>query len=265
MEENENKNKENESKLGKQLELELDQEYRKEKQRYKAGKQEGEGPILNVKKKFTKLQSIALLSLTLFFSTGGGYALGHFYFWDSIEMKRINDQLEYYQERVRINPSSLEDRIVLGYTHFLKGNNNQAVNEFQYVLEQDDQYYDAYYNLGLVYLKEEKYYDALSMFNKTVEIAPRDYKGYAQMGITYRNLKMYDDAINALSEANKLNPSSANIIYQLGLVIEAKGDYEGAAEVYKDALSFDPLFDDAIKALENLEQNKLKNGGEKNE
>lgn len=216
-------------------------------------------------KTFTKIQAIGLLAITLFLSTGGGFALGHFYFWNSTEMKRINEQLEYYQERVRINPTSLEDRIVLGYTYYLKGDNNRAVSEFNYVLDQDDEYYDAYYNLGLVYLSESKHYEALSMFNKTVQIAPRDFKGYTQLGITYRQLGSYDQAFEALSTANELNPANSDIIYQIGLVAEAMGDYEEAIEIYKDALAYDPLYEDALNALERLGEEDAENVGEENE
>ncbi|QOY36249.1 tetratricopeptide repeat protein [Anaerobacillus isosaccharinicus] len=213
-------------------------------------------------KTFTKIQAITILTLTLFFSTGGGYALGHFYFWNSLEAKRINEQLAFYEEKVKINPNSLEDRIILGYTHYLKGNNNSAIQEFKYVLDQDDKYYDAYYNLGLVYLDEKKHYEALSMFGKTVDIAPRDYKGHAQLGITYRHLNMLEEALNALNEANKLAPANSDIIYQIGLVAEAQGDLKTAVEIYKDALQYDPLYENAAVALDRIEKNELKNVGE---
>jgi tetratricopeptide (TPR) repeat protein len=255
MEQNQNKDKECQRDLAKQLELELDREYKNEKK--KQGQESSENQqntAKKIKKKFTVVQSILLLTATLIFSTGSGYALGQFYFLDSVEMKRINEQLDYYQQRVKINPNSLEDRIVLGYTHYLKGNNNHAVNEFKYVLDQDDQYYDAYYNLGLVYLDEKKYYEALSMFNKTVEIAPKDFKGYVQKGIAYRYLNMYEDAINSLLEATTLAPANADIIYQIGLVAEAQGDYENAIEIYKDALQYDPLFASALEALDRLDK-----------
>lgn len=246
--------------ISRELELELEQEFKKEREK-KFEKDNNNSS----KSKFTVFQTIALLTITLLLSTGGGLAFGHFYIGDSIEMKRVNEQLEYYKERVRINPNSLEDRIVLGYTYYLKGDNNRAVNEFKYVLNQDENYYDAYYNLGLVYLEEEKYNDALSMFNKTVQIAPRDYKGHAQMGVAYRNLKLYDEAIASLDEANRLAPANSDIIYQIGLVAEAVGEYESAAEIYKDALVYDPLFKDALNALDRLEKSDLIKAGEKNE
>ena len=252
---NEEREKPRQRELEKELEMDLDNDTNQT--RFNENDPE---KISHFKKKFTTWQTIGLLALTLFLSTGGGLALGNV-LGSSEELKRINEQLDFYQERVNNNPQSLEDRIILGYTHYLLGNNNQAVNEFKHVLEIDDNYFDAYYNLGLVYFEEEKYYDALSMFNKTVQIAPRDFKGHLQMGIVQRHLNMYEQAIESLSEANALNPVNANIIYQIGLVAEDAGDFGMAAEIFKDVLNYDPLFQGALDGLERV-NNQLQSAGD---
>jgi tetratricopeptide (TPR) repeat protein len=213
-------------------------------------------------KTFTKKTSFLLLFLTLVISVGTGYALGHFYFWNDIDMQRVNEQLTYYKEEVRKDPSNLENRIVLGYTYYLKGDHNKAIKEFDNVLEQDKNYYDAHYNLGLVFLKEKRYSEALIEFEKTVKIAPRDFKGHVQMGITYRELEEYDNAMKSLEQANKLAPTNSDIIYQIGMVAEAKGEYENAIAIYKDALAYDPLFQDAVDALDRLKDKDSKAEGE---
>ncbi|MFK9090213.1 tetratricopeptide repeat protein [Bacillus salipaludis] len=225
--------------------------------------QEVEGkPAKNRPKTFKKKTSILLLLFTLLISIGTGYALGHFYFWNDIDMKRVNEQLDFYKEAVRKDPANLQNRVVLGYTYFLKGKNEDAIKEFDYVIEQDKNYYDAHYNMGLVYLDEERYNEALIEFEKTVKIAPKDFKGYVQLGITYRGLKEFDRAKDALDEANKLNPSNADIIYQIGMVAEAQGDYKSAIGIYKDALQYDPLFEDAVNALDRLKDKDTKTEGE---
>jgi tetratricopeptide (TPR) repeat protein len=213
-------------------------------------------------KAFTKKTGFLLLFLTLVISVGAGYALGHFYFWNDVDMKRVNEQLDYYKEEVRKDPANLENRIVLGYTYFLKGDNEEAIKEFDFVLEQDKNYYDAHYNMGLVFLAEERYNEALIEFEKCVKIAPRDFKGHVQSGIAHRGLEEYDKATKALEQANKLAPTNADIIYQIGMVAEAQGKYEDAIMIYKDALAYDPLFKDAVEALDRLKDKDTKAKGE---
>lgn len=203
---------------------------------------------------FTFLQASLLILLTLVISAGGWYAAGKYYFWTGLDMRRINQQLEYLQKKVQAEPKNLENRVGLGYTYFLKGDNRQAIKELKQVIEMDKNYYDAYYNLGLVYGNEERLDEALEIFQKAVELAPRDYKAHLQKGIVYRKMKMYKEAIDSLAVANKLVPRNADIIYQIGMVAEAKGDQQTAIGIYKDALSYDPLYREAAEALQRLQK-----------
>lgn len=202
---------------------------------------------------FTLLQGIALILLTLVVSVGGWYLVGKNYFWTGLDRNRINQQLEHLQEKVKADPKNLEIRVALGYTYFLKGDNKQAIKELNEVLKVNKKYYDAYYNLGLVYLDEDEPDEALEMFQKAIEISPKDYKGYLQKGIVFREMKKYKEAVDTLQKANQLAPRNADIIYQIGLVAEEKGDKDIAIGIYKEALSYDPLYKDAKKALERLQ------------
>jgi tetratricopeptide (TPR) repeat protein len=228
----------------------------------KAPQEVEERPVKKQPKTFKKRTAVLLLLLSLIISVGTGYALGELYFWNGIDMKRVNDQLVYYKEEIRKDPANLENRIVLGYTYFLKGDNEEAIKQFYYVLDQDQNYYDAHYNLGLVYLDEERFNDALMEFEKTVKIAPRDFKGHIQMGITYRELKEYENATKSLEAANKLAPTNSDIIYQIGMVAEAQGKYNDAISIYKDALQYDPLYKDALEGLDRLKDKDTKAEGE---
>ncbi len=201
---------------------------------------------------FTVFQTIALILLTLVISTGGWYLVGKYYFWTNQDVKQINKQLEFLQQQVQAKPNDLKMRVALGYTYFLKDNNEKAINEFNKVLATDKKYNDAYYNLGLVYLDEERLDDALEMFGKSVELAPQDYKGYLQKGVVYRKLKMYKEAVASLEKANKMMPGSANIIYEIGCVAEDKGEKNTEITIFKEALSYDPLYKDALEGLKRV-------------
>lgn len=208
----------------------------------------------NPKEYFTFFQATLLILLTLAISIGGWYAAGKYYFWQELDMKRVGEQLEYLKNKVNADPKNQEYRVALGYTYFLKGDNKQAVKELNQVLEMDKNYYDAYYNLGLIYSDEKRLNDALEMFQKCIEISPRDYKGYKMKGVVYRELKMYKEAVEALDKASKLMPGGADIIYELGRVAEDKGDKDIAIGLYKEALGFDPLYKEAAEGLKRLQK-----------
>lgn len=202
---------------------------------------------------FTRMQTAFLLVCTLLFSAGGWYLLGKYYFCSDLDRKRIDAQLDYYQEKVNQEPANAEYRINLGYTYYLLGRNNKAIQELKQALALDEKNFAVYYNLGLVYRDEENYDDALAMFDQAARLAPRDYKPHLQKGIVYRKLQMYPQAYQALEQADRLLPKSADIIFEIWQVAEAEGKIEQAIAIYKEVLTYDPLFKDAARALERLE------------
>ncbi|ODA41995.1 tetratricopeptide repeat protein [Desulfosporosinus sp. BG] len=204
------------------------------------------------KDSFTPLTSAILILLTLVVSVGGWYGVGKYFFWSDLDMKRVNAQLEFYKQKVQTEPNNTEARVNLGYTYFLKGNDGQAIQEFNQVLVIDPKDFDAYYNLSLVLIKEKRYNEALQKLSKAGELSPRDYKVPFQKGIVYRNLKMYKEATDSLSQANVLMPANTDIIYEIGMVAEAQGQKDEATQIYKQVLSYDPLYKPAIVALERL-------------
>lgn len=212
--------------------------------------------ILSGRKKrdyFTLWEACLLILVTVVVSTGMWYSVGKMFFWTGMDQKRVKEQLEFLTQKVQAEPKNLEYRIGLGYTHFLLGDNDKAIREFMQVLEVDKNYFDAHYNLGLVLSAEDRHDDALEEFQKCIEIAPKDFKPYMQKGIVYRKLNMFEDALKILNNADSLMPGRADVIYEIGMVAEAKGDKAMAAKIYKDALKYDPLFEDAQKALKRVQ------------
>lgn len=203
---------------------------------------------------FTMAQTILLIFLTLLISVGGWFAVGKYYVWTDIDMKRVNAQLDFYKQKVASEPNNIKARVELGYTYFLKKNNTEAIREYNQALVLDPNFYDAYYNLGVVLIAEKRYNEALEKLTKAIQLSPRDYKGHLQRGIAYRNLGMFKEAKESLEQANKLMPTNADIIYEIGRIAEDEGDKELAVQIYKEVLTYDPLFKQASEALERLEK-----------
>lgn len=219
-------------------------------------KQEPEAPSKKQKNpknnKFKWWQSLSILLLTLVVSVGTGYFVSQKYFWSNLDMNRVNEQLAHYKSLVDQNPNDPQNRINLGYTYFVKGENDNAIKQLKIALDLDKKNFDAYLNLSIVYNDQENYNEALKMVQKAVDLAPRDYKGQMQKGIVYREMKMYEDALTALNEANRLMPGNVDIIYQIGLIAEEQGMPNEAADIYKDALSYDPLHKPALEGLDRV-------------
>ena len=76
-------------------------------------------------------------------------------------------------------------------------------------------------NLGLAYLEEERYTDAINEFTSLVQIAEGEPLGHANLGLTY--LRMNGELKNserALNNSLKLSPNNPDILFLLTNVYE---------------------------------------------
>lgn len=204
------------------------------------------------KDRFTKLQGLSLIIATLLISLIGGYLVCDKFIWSNKDQSRIDQQIAFYEGQVSKEPNNPEHRVNLGYSYNLKGQNEDAIKQLLIAIDLDKKNVGAYFNLGVVYNDEKRYDDALKQSKKAVELAPKDYKGYLLEGMVYRKLKMYKDALASLEEANKLMPVNNDIIFEIGRVAEDQGKVTDAEELYKKALSYDPLYKPASEALTRL-------------
>jgi tetratricopeptide (TPR) repeat protein len=205
-------------------------------------------------KYFTKIQGVSMIISTLLISLVAGYFISDIYLWKE-DTTRLAQQLDFYKNEVSREPNESMHRVNLGYTYHLLGEDEDAVKQLLMAIDLDSENVTAYFNLGLVYNDQKRFDDALIQAKKASDLAPRDFKGHLLKGMVHRQLKEYDDALAALEEANKLMPANTDIIFEIGKVAEGQGKPEDAEQLYKEALSYDPLYKPATEALEKLAQN----------
>lgn len=203
------------------------------------------------KDRFTWWQSLIILLATLAICLSAGYYISEKYLWNQKD-DQIAEQIKNNKALVEQKPNDPSLRVQLGYSYFLKGDDDKAIKEYQTAKSLDKNYYAAYINLAIVYDKQNQTDDALQMATKAAKLAPQDYKSLLLKARSYRKLKMYDKATEALEKADRYKPGNTDIIYELGLVADNQGKLKDAENIYKEALSYDPTFKPAIEALERL-------------
>lgn len=201
--------------------------------------------------RFKWWQALLILVGTLAISLSIGYYVSAKYLWNS-NNEEIDKQLTYYKAQVDQKPNDSKLRVQLGYTYFLKGDDDNAIQEFNTAKNLDKTNFDAYLNLSIVYDKQDEKDKALQMAVKATKLAPRDYKGHLLAGRSYRKLKMYSKAESELEEAIRLKPGNTDVLYEVGQVAEAQGKKQNAEKIYKEVLSYDPTFKPALQALDRL-------------
>ena len=91
--------------------------------------------------------------------------------------------------------------------------------------------------LGQTLLAEEKFADALTVYQKLTDLMPDDSDVYLRLAQIYRELHQLDHAEESLLKARQYAPGSLEVMYNEAMLYEAQGRYEDAVRVLSDAVT----------------------------
>lgn len=81
--------------------------------------------------------------------------------------------------------------------------------------------------------------DAAAKFQEAIEIWPDFWDAHFNLGVVYHSMRMNDSAMVSLRRAAEIDPMSADTRYNLGIVYDALGDSEMAEVEYREAVNID--------------------------
>ena len=119
---------------------------------------------------------------------------------------------------------------------------DEAITEFNKVIETNPKSAPAYYNLGFAYDKKGDLAKAISYFSKAIEADPTLADAYYNRGFAYYKKGAFDNAITDYNKVIEISPASADAHYVLGLAYSQKGDLDKAISEYTGAIKARPDF-----------------------
>ena len=167
--------------------------------------------------------------------------------------KQYEEALADYNKALEMdiprNASIFTNRAI---THTELGNMNQALADFNTVLQQHPDSAELYCLRGLLYKQMGRVNKALDDFTQALNIDPGIPDAYYSRGILYQDLEEYNRAITAYSEAIQLNPSYADAYNKRGEVYFIQEQFDKAILDYNQAITIDPEHADAYNSRGNL-------------
>lgn len=127
----------------------------------------------------------------------------------------------------------------LGRIYYAQQQMTDAITEYQRAIELDPGSSANYYNLGLAYrnLDPEK---AIFYYRKALTIAPKDTDSRENLNLLYLSLGRYEDAITECNSAIAADPTAPGPHINLGKVLTRQGRFEEAIQEYNTAIGMDP-------------------------
>jgi tetratricopeptide (TPR) repeat protein len=121
-----------------------------------------------------------------------------------------------------------------------RGDLAEAEKKYLELVRQSPQMRVAYHNLGIVYLSEHKYQDAVLVLQKAVTLAPNEPGGWFVEGLAYYELYEPEKAIPDFRTTLRLDPADRNAQLYLGKAQIQMRDYRGAAHTFEKLSTLTP-------------------------
>jgi len=190
------------------------------------------------------------------------YQIGMSYFHDN----NIQPAYVELQKALELNPYDKQIHSALGIIYLSKLEDYpKAVEHFKKALKYDEDYAEAYTNIGNAYAK-------MGEFNKAIEsyrtaISNPFYRNQAlalyNLGMVYYRLARYDLALDAFKDSIRRYSTFPLPYYGMALTYNAQGMYGDAATAITHAIEFDPLYKgDREKASQDFKDKKIQVKGQ---
>ena len=155
------------------------------------------------------------------------------------QLGNSNQAISNYLESVRLNPSFKESKFSLGSIYYKLRKLDEAKLIFLDLIEETKDI-RSYHNLALILFDQTLYDDSILYLKIASNLYPTSYEVNHQLGLVYSKLKKYYEAIKYYDLANKFNEKKdSSTLNNLGNVYSDLKDYDRAIFCYNQALKFD--------------------------
>ena len=155
------------------------------------------------------------------------------------------DEFTLWNDVVYKSPKNAGPYLSRGNAYKEQGNIQQAISDFNKAIEIDPNYVDAYNNRGNVYCQQGNFTQAISDFNKAIEINPNFGEAYNNRGNVYYQQGNFTQAISDLSRAIGINPNFGETYNKRGNAYYQQGNFTQAISDLSRAIGINPNFKEA--------------------
>lgn len=149
------------------------------------------------------------------------------------EAKEVLDKCMY------VDNDNVQARVELGWLALYTYNHKQALDYADAALKRDMYNAEAYYLKGMIFLDKKDTALAKSSFKTAVEQENDYYSAYIQLGLLY----FYDESNISegyFKNALRIDPKSLEALYSIAYYYQERGEYEKAMEHYQKSIDIQP-------------------------
>jgi tetratricopeptide (TPR) repeat protein len=147
-------------------------------------------------------------------------------------------------QATQLDPTNINGYILLGWTQHLAGDHDSAAKSLWQAIALDRRSTEAFNALGIVYLVRGDLNHAILSHSWAAMLKPDNEIAYYNLSLAYQRQQVYDWAIAYGKAATELEPYNPHPFVALAVCYWESGDRDLAVEIYLQALSIDPRYND---------------------
>ena len=137
---------------------------------------------------------------------------------------------------------------------------NDAVTTFQKVVELDPNFKQVHYNLGLALIELKQYGRAINSLQNAIDSDAALEDVHYYLGYAYVEQREFDKAIQYLEQAIIVNPNHQEAHYNLARAYRETGNLEAATNAAAETLRLDPNYQPIHDLVESIKQTHYNRG-----
>ena len=154
----------------------------------------------------------------------------------------LEESVKVLNRAIKIYPRYKNAWLLLGNANYLLHDSlAEAVYYYNKVLEVAPGYYEGLFNLGAVYLEQNKPKDAAIYLQMAVNAKPEKYVAWYNLADAFDKAGEHEKAIATFIQAGQRFPNEADLYFKIGQVYGRKlNDLDNAISYFKKALEYRP-------------------------
>jgi len=148
--------------------------------------------------------------------------------------------IKFFSRAIQLRPDFAYAHTLCGHEHAAKDDWEKAMASYRTAIRHDERHYNAWYGLGNVYFRQEKFDFAEHHFRKALAINPCSSPLYCFLGMSLHANNKTLDALQMLKDAIAVDPRNPLARYQKAHVLIAMEEYEAALVELKQLLEVAP-------------------------
>jgi tetratricopeptide (TPR) repeat protein len=176
----------------------------------------------------------------------------------SLQIRHWENSITLFEHALKSTSENYVAHHNLGFSLAERGNFDEAISHYNKAIQIFPFFADSHNNLGFISSKRGNFQEAILHFQNAIEYNPNNVQSYYFLANLYFELKQIDNAIIYYSKALEIRPDYVEVINNLGISLALIGKSDESLAHFKEAIRIDPDFVDARRNIVKFFPEKMK-------